>query len=91
MRFWSRWGKKRGGGRIRTDDNGFAIRRLRPLGYAANGKQIYLERGRVSRGLLIILGFVSKGIGERGFGWFGSSGGAYPAIGVGQSSSGKMS
>ena len=26
----------KGGGRIRTDDNGFAIRRLRPLGYAAN-------------------------------------------------------
>ena len=26
----------RGGGRIRTDDNGFAIRRLGPLGYAAN-------------------------------------------------------
>ncbi len=26
-----------GGGRIRTDDNGFAIRRLRPLGYAASG------------------------------------------------------
>ena len=27
---------EKGGGRIRTDDNGFAIRRLRPLGYAAN-------------------------------------------------------
>ncbi len=27
-----------GGGRIRTDDNGFAIRRLGPLGYAANAE-----------------------------------------------------
>ena len=27
---------EKGGGRIRTDDNGFAIRRLGPLGYAAN-------------------------------------------------------
>ena len=41
----------KGGGRIRTDDNGFAIRRLGPLGYAANVKLIYLQKRRESRGL----------------------------------------
>ena len=43
----------KGGGRIRTDDNGFAIRRLGPLGYAAVDEQIYLPRGPESRDLLM--------------------------------------
>ncbi len=48
---------ERGGGRIRTDDNGFAIRRLRPLGYAANAERIYLEGSPESRILLVTMVF----------------------------------